>query len=95
MTHGNYTSDESDTHAPADLGGVLKHFPKTRWWGYIIFGILNLVVVIVSSLTLFSLIAEGHVEAFNNWMSWLLYVLNVIGTAFGFTAATNVNLRQR
>ena len=85
----------NETEQTPNLSGILQQFPKTRFWGYVVFALINLFILIIASLVMFGRIDPAVEADFTDWMAWISYSLNLIGTAFGFTAATNVTLKSR
>lgn len=73
------------------LEGLFSRYPKARFWAYIAFALLSLLVSILLSMVVYNLIPEEINAAFINWMSWIAHILGLIGTAFGITAAANIS----
>ena len=73
------------------LKGWLAKYPSARFKVYIIFAIINLVLLAATQLLVYGLIPELATDLFSRIMGWLMAVLNLAGAAFGVTAASNVN----
>lgn len=75
----------------APFAGLFARFPKARFWTYIGFASLNLLANLAAGLVIFHRIPPEWVTEYTDWIGYGVWSLSLIGTAFGFVAAANVD----
>ena len=77
------------------LPKLLEKHPKSRFWAYLIFSLVSFLIAAAANLIVFGLIPEESLAEFTKWLGWINAILNLAGTGFGITAASNVQLPKK